>query len=75
MLIIDNCKYCAAVTHTNYKRLFDLLVDAEKGDAGCWLCGDSEDGDHHTEFDVYDSGKKVWCGHKQKCNDVVGQGR
>lgn len=68
MLKIDNCKYCAALTLTNYTDLHKLLIDIERGEIGCWLCCD--DGDHHTEFDIYDGDKKVWCGHAPLCVDV-----
>lgn len=71
MLKIDNCKYCAAVTHTCYKQLPDLLIDAEKGEIGCWLCEEDEDREHHTEFDVFDDSEKIWCGHRQKCSDIA----
>lgn len=66
MLTIDNCKHCAALTHTNYENLDKLLKDIDAGDIGCWLC--DEDGEHHTEFDIYEKDEnglntKVWCGH------------
>lgn len=71
MLIIDNCKHCAAVTYTSCQKLTDLLIEIDKGEIGCWLC--MEDGEHHTEFDIYEGDKKIWCGHKQKCSDVVSE--
>lgn len=67
-LRIDNCKYCAAVTHTNYTDLHRLLSDIEFGEMGCWLCND--DGEYHSEFDIFAGIKKVWCGHLSKCSDV-----
>jgi hypothetical protein len=68
-LKIDNCKYCAAITHTRHNSLQSLLFEIEKGGLGCWLC--MEDGDHHTEFDIFNKNIKIWCGHTQKCKDVI----
>jgi len=70
MLKIDNCKYCAALTLTNYTDLHRLIQDIERGDMGCWLC--DEDGDHHEHFDIFDGKKKVWCGHNPRCTDMEG---
>ncbi len=67
-LTIDNCRYCAAITHTNYVDLNGLLEDIERKDTGCWLC--NEDGDYHSEFDIFEGNDKVWCGHDKKCEDV-----
>ena len=64
-LTIDNCAHCAAVTHTNYKTVNELLDDR---DNGCWNC--IEDGHYHLKFDIFDGDKKVWCGHKKRCEDM-----
>lgn len=72
MLKIDNCQYCAAITHTRYRKLSDLLADIERGEIGCWLCAEDGEGDH-TEFDIFNRGEKIWCGHTTKCVDVVGE--
>lgn len=71
MLKIDNCQYCAAVTHTRYRKLSDLLADIERGEIGCWLC--NEDDHYHAEVDIFRGNEKIWCGHTTKCVDVVGE--
>ena len=70
MLKIDNCKYCAAVTYTDHKSLQSFLREIISSDnTGCWLC--TEDGNYHTEFDIFKGDKKIWCGHIPQCKDVA----
>lgn len=68
MLVIDNCKYCGAITPTRYKKLPNLVTEILNGNEGCWLC--CEDDHHHKEIDIFRYGKKVWCGHSGKCEDI-----
>ena len=68
---VDNCRYCGAVTTIDVPD--DYLVNIEylieDGDIYCWNCDD--DKYYHAEFDIYENGKKVWCGHDVKCKDVT----
>lgn len=73
MLKIDNCKYCAAITHTRHATLQSLLYEIEQGEMGCWLCMEGGNNEHHTEFDIFDRDKKVWCGHMKRCEDMLSQ--
>lgn len=69
---VDNCKYCGACTTIAVQD--DYLVNIENiiadGDIDCFNCND--DSAFHSEFDIYENGKKVWCGHDVKCKDVEG---
>lgn len=63
---IDNCRYCSCVTNVAIPK-FETMEDAiDHGDVLCQNCAD--DGHEHTEFDVFDEGKLVWCGHEKKCD-------
>lgn len=71
---VDNCKYCGCVTsidvQDDYLKHIDRLV--VEGDIGCQLC--IEGGEDHSEFDVFEDGKKVWCGHQKSCADLERSG-
>jgi len=46
---IDNCGYCACLTHFSAKSIAEALSMVEDGEIGCENCGVSE----HNDFDVY----------------------
>lgn len=50
--IIDNCRYCAAMTVLEgFSDEETILQELEKGALYCWLC--EEDEIYHTEFNIY----------------------
>ena len=59
---IDNCEYCNCITLISIPDNMPIEKGIEDGKIACWNC--AEDGDNHSEFDVFnDNGKLIWCGH------------
>lgn len=71
-LKIDNCQYCCCSTFViidDNEQIQDMIDNGED----CFVCSNcyESDGEYHTEFDVFEKDKKIWCGHKKMCADVI----
>lgn len=74
-LTIDNCQYCACLTHVSVQDNSDINDLINGLDLVCWNCAEySEEEDNHSKFDIFENGKKIWCGHDKKCEDLITAG-